>query len=196
MKVIKDMEQGLLMNYFGLDGRFYLSITIMTFFAFDNPNQPISEQKLWPFIQEEIGKEAVFDMGMPKPKGEILVWGRCFTPDGLPNKASQVDIQLGPIKKTLYVFGNRRWKKSGFGTVISDPEPFTEMPIIYERAFGGRGFDKNPVGIGINPVAGQSGEDMHPLPNIENPRHLIGSPKDRPEPTGLCPIDFTWPESS
>ncbi len=196
MKVIKDMEHGLLLNYFGLNNRFYLSVTIMTFFDFNNPDQPISEQKLWPFVQEELGKEAIFDMAMPKPKGEVLVWGRCFAPESKPRPASQVTFQLGPIKKTLYVFGNRYWKKSGMGMVISDPEPFVEMPVTYERAFGGTGFDRNPAGRGINPVIITSGKEAIPLPNIENPKHLIGSPKDRPEPAGFGPLDFTWPQRS
>jgi len=196
MKVIKDMEHGLLLNYFGLNNRFYLSVTMMTFFDFNNPDQPISEQKLWPFVQEELGKETIFDMAMPKPKGEVLIWGRCFAPEGKPRPASQVNFQLGPIKKTLYVFGNRQWKRSGVGAVISDPEPFTEMPIMYERAFGGGGFDRNPAGRGINPVIMPSGEEMRPLPNIEDPRHLIGSPKDRPEPAGFGPFDFTLPQRS
>jgi uncharacterized protein YjbI with pentapeptide repeats len=196
MKVVKDMEHGLLLNYFGLNNRFYLSVTIMTFFDFNNPDQPISEQKLWPFVQEELGKEAVFDMAMPKPKGEVIVWGRCFTPEGKPRPASQVFFQLGPIKKTLYIFGNRYWKRSGMGMIISDPEPFTEMPVIYERAFGGSGFDKNPLGRGINPVAMPAGKEAIPLPNIEDPKHLIGSPKDRPEPAGFGPLDFTWPQRS
>ena len=196
MKVIKDMEHGLLLNYFGMNNRFYLSATIMTFFDFSNPDQPITEQKLWPFIQEELGKEAVFDMAMPKPKGEVLVWGRCFAPEGKPRPASQVNFQLGPVKKTLYVFGNRYWKRSGIVGAISDPEPFTEMPVVYELAFGGSGFDRNPAGRGINPVIKASGEEIRPLPNIEDPRHLIGSPKDRPEPAGFGPLDFAWPQRS
>ena len=79
MKVIKDLEHGLLLNQFGPSTTGSTSsVTIMTFFAFANPDEAISEQKLWPFIREELGKETVFDGGMPKPKGEVLIWGRCF----------------------------------------------------------------------------------------------------------------------
>jgi len=194
MKVIKDLDQGLLLNYFGLDNRFYLSVTIMTFFDFNNPDQPISEQKMWPFIQEELGGETIFDMGMPKPKGEVLLWGRCFARDGKPVPASQVSFQLGPIRKALYVFGDRQWKKSAIGLTISDPEPFTEMPVIFERAFGGTGFDKNPVGKGINKVVIPDVGEIHPLPNIEDPKHIIGSTKDSPWPAGFAPFDFSWPQ--
>lgn len=194
MKVIKDLDQGLLLNYFGLDNRFYLSVTIMTFFDFNNPDQPISEQKMWPFIQEELGGEVIFDMGMPKPKGEVLLWGKCFARDGKAVPASQVSFQLGPIRKALYVFGDRHWKKSAIGLTISDPEPFTEMPVVFERAFGGTGFDRNPVGKGINKVVIPEGGEMHPLPNIEDPKHLIGSTKDSPQPAGFAPFDFSWPQ--
>lgn len=195
MKVIKEQDQGLLLNYFGLVNRYYLAITVMTFFDFKDPGNPLKEQDMWPFVQGELGKDAILDMAMPKPKGEVLAWGRCFPPDGKPRGASQVGIRIGPVEKMLYVFGNRHWKKAaGMGLTVSEPEPFTEMPVTYERAFGGTGFDRNPVGRGISPVLSSSGAELHPLPNIEDPRHLVGSPSDRPGPAGFAPLDFSWPQ--
>ena len=35
-------------------------------------------------IREELGKEGVLDMGMPKPKGELLINGTAFVPGGAP----------------------------------------------------------------------------------------------------------------
>lgn len=195
MKVIKDMEQSLLLNHFGLAGKFYLTLTVMAYFAFDNPDAALNEQEMWPFVQGELGKDGILDMAMPKLKGEVLVWGRCFTPNGEPRVASQAGIQVGGITKTLNIFGDRYWKRAG-GTVqvITDPEPFTEMPLSYERAFGGTGFEKNPLGRGMTPVLSPSGQEIFPLPNIESAERLIGSPSDRPEPAGFAPFDFTWPQ--
>ncbi len=195
MKVIKESEHSLLLNYFGLGNRYYLAVTVMTFFAFTDPSNPLKEQEMWPFVQGELGKDAILDMAMPKPKGEILVRGRCFAPDGKPRGASRVSVRIGPMEKTLYVFGNRYWKKAaGMGFAISDPEPFTEMPVTYDRAFGGGGFDRNPAGRGVAPVLAASGAEVHPLPNIEDPGRLVGSISDRPDPAGLGPLDYTWPQ--
>ena len=196
MKVIKDGEHGLLLNYFGLADKFYLSVAVMTFFAFPDPDQPLKDRELWPFIQGELGKNGVFDVGMPKPKGEVIVWGTCFAPVGKPVPGAQVSLQFGPLRKSLYVFGNRRWRDSAAGATISAPEPFVEMPVNYERAFGGKDFAGNPVGKGAAPVALPSGEEIRPLPNIEHPRHLIGSEKDRPEPAGFGPLNAAWPQRS
>jgi hypothetical protein len=56
------------------------------------------------------------------------------------------------------------------------PQPFSMMPIAYERAAGGAGFDANPIGV--------VGSDEHP--NIVNP--------SQPErPAGYGPIAAVWP---
>ena len=195
MKVIKESEHCLLLNYFGLMNRYYLAITVMTYFDFTDPANPLAEKEMWPFVQEQLGKDAILDMAMPKPKGELLVWGRCFPPDGGPRGASQVSVRLGPIEKRLYVFGNRYWKKAaGAGYSITEPEPFIDMPLTYDRAFGGNGFDRNPLGRGVAAVMTSSGTQSHPLPNVEDPRRLVGSPADRPDPAGFAPLDYTWPQ--
>ncbi|MFH1983894.1 MAG: DUF2169 domain-containing protein [Pseudomonadota bacterium] len=195
MKVVKDLQHGLLLNHFGLADKYYLSLTVLTFFAFSDPDAPLSEQDLWPFVQSELGKDAILDAAMPKLKGEVLVWGRCFTPGGAPRIAGEVGFHAGAIEKTLHVFGDRFWQKAG-GTaqVITDPRPFTEMPITWQRAFGGSGFEQNPLGRGAAPVLSPEGQEIRPLPNIEIPGRLIGAPSDRPIPAGFAPIDFTWPQ--
>ena len=57
-------------------------------------------------------------------------------------------VQLGPIDKKLYVIGNRYWHRGS----ASDPEPFTRMAVSWENAFGGEGYDKNPLGRGYKPI--------------------------------------------
>ena len=194
MRIVKGSEHSLLLNYFGLNNRYYLAVTVLTFFSFDSPAGVLPEQDMWPFVQKELGKDAILDMAMPKPKGEYLVWGRCFTPDGTARGASQVAVRVGNVEKMLYIFGDRAWKSTPMSETIGQPAPFTEMPVTYSRAFGGSGFDRNPAGRGVSPVISPSGGEVHPLPNIEDPRRLVGSPSDRPDPAGLAPIDYTWPQ--
>ena len=197
MKVIKEQDHCLLLNYFGLNKRYYLAVTVMTYFDFKDSGNPLKEQDMWPFVQGELGKDAILDMAMPKPKGEVLLWGKCFTPDGEARNASRVTLRIGPVEKTLYVYGNRYWRKAvGLGVTMSPPEPFTEMPLAYNRAFGGPGFERNPVGRGLAPIISRTGPETHPLPNIEDPKHLVGSLSDRPDPAGFAPLDFAWPQRS
>jgi uncharacterized protein YjbI with pentapeptide repeats len=137
----------------------------------------------------------MLDMCMPKPKGEVLVVGKCLAPGGKPVPAYEVHLKIGSIDKTLHVFGDRFWnRKAGILKTISDPLPFTEMDISYENAFGGPKYKKNPLGKGHAPVKTDTGTVIHLLPNIEDPRDLIDSPKKKPDPAGFAPIDLTWPQ--
>jgi uncharacterized protein YjbI with pentapeptide repeats len=194
MKTIKPINQSLLYKTYEADRKFYLCTVILSYFSFDSSSL-LPEPDLWKFAGAELGKEAMLDMCMPKPKGEVLVVGKCFAPEAKPVPAYEVGLQMGPIDKTLYVFGDRFWKRKGrILKSISDPLPFTEMDVSYENAFGGPDYKKNPLGKGHAPVKSNTGENVHPLPNIEDPRNLIDTPKKKPDPAGFGPIDLTWPQ--
>jgi len=195
MKVIKPLSQGLLFKVFEDARKCYLSAAVFSFFPFEASSGLVSEIDMWKFAASELGKDAMLDMCMPKPKGEVLVIGKCFAPEGKPVPAYEVCLQIGPINKTLNVYGDRFWRrKAGVLRVISDPLPFTEMDISYENAFGGPDYKKNPLGKGHAPVKRDTGEKVHPLPNIEDPHELIDSPKKKPNPGGFAPIDLIWPQ--
>jgi len=195
MKIIKPLNQGLLYKIFEEARKCYLSVAILSFFPFEAHSGLLSEIDMWKFAASELGKDAMLDMCMPKPKGEVLVIGKCFAPEGKPVPAYEVCLQIGPINKTLNVYGDRFWRrKAGILKTISDPLPFTEMDISYEKAFGGPKHKKNPLGKGHNPIKMDTGEEIHPLPNIETPGDLIDSPKKKPNPAGFAPIDLTWPQ--
>ncbi|WP_437995533.1 DUF2169 domain-containing protein [Sorangium sp. So ce185] len=189
MKTVKPMRLGLLYKVFELDRRFYFVTTLLVFFPLSSPSTLLPEINLWKMVGEELGKEGVLDMCMPKPRGEVLLSARGYPPGGRPAPACSARVRLGAIDKTLYLVGERRWTRG----VASDPAPFTEMPIRYENAFGGEGFAKNPVGKGFAPVRGAQGE-VHLLPNIEDPDRLVRSPRDRPDPAGFDALDFMWPQ--
>ncbi|KYF74444.1 hypothetical protein BE11_28460 [Sorangium cellulosum] len=188
MKTIKPQKLGLLHRVFEDGSDCYLSVTILAFFSLGPPAALLSEIDLWKFTAAELGKDAVLDMGMPKPRGELLISGRAY-PRGGRAPACAVRARLGAVDKTLYAIGDRTWRRGA----PTDPEPFTEMPIVWERAFGGPGFAMNPVGKGAQPVETDTGE-LHPLPNIELPETLITSPTDQPAPGGFGPMDLMWPQ--
>ena len=93
--------------------------------------------------------------------------------------------------------GNRRWKKGLFGLKRSAMEPVTEIPIIYERAYGGydqmdpdpkkqRMDPRNPVGCGV--VAKSEHLLGQPLPNFEYPKGSL----EKAGPAGFGAIDCHW----
>jgi uncharacterized protein YjbI with pentapeptide repeats len=195
MKVIKPLNQSLLYKVFEEARKYYLSVAILSFFRFENSSGLLPEVDLWKYAGSELDKDAMLDMCMPKPKGEVLVVGKCFAPKGVPVSASEVRLRIGPIDKTLYVFGDRFWRrKGGIVKAVSDPLPFTEMAVSYENAFGGPAYKKNPLGKGHSPIKTDTGDKVHPLPNIEDPTNLIDSPDKKPEPVGFGPLDLSWPQ--
>ncbi len=194
MKVVKELTQGILLNYFSIRNTPHLVVSMLTFFDLDNPAAPLSEQEMWTFAPLELGENAVLDAAMPKPRAEILLRARCCVPDGLPRKAAQVSFLVGKLAKKLNVFGQRRWNRRASGLVITEPEPFREMDIVWRNAFGGQGFDKNPLGRGAAPVQTPSGTQIQELPCVEAPDRMIGAPTDRPDPAGFMPLDQTWPQ--
>jgi uncharacterized protein YjbI with pentapeptide repeats len=188
MKIIKPFSQSLLYKVFEADRKFLLSVSILSHFTFEN-GPLLSEQKLWKFVPEELGKDAIIDQCMPKPNGEVLITGKCFTSEGSA-QGGEVAVAIGSINKKLYVSGNRYWKKYPvLPDAFTDPEPFSEMAITWENAFGGKTFPNNPSGKGISPDG-----DSHPLPNVEYPDQILCSSSDKPTPASFCPIDITWPQ--
>ena len=194
MKIFKKNDHSLLIKPFGIKDTLYLATTILVFFDLINPDDLLTEQELWKTIPDELGQGGVLDMCMPKPRGEVLITGKCFVPGGTSRPASEVSFRVGDVRKSLDIFGNRFWKRNGGVSVISDPRPFKEMEISWQNAFGGEGFEKNPLGKGIKPVLTKDDKSLIPLPNIEDPEHLIGSPSDKPEPAGFSPLDLMWPQ--
>jgi len=103
---------------------------------------------------------------------------------------------VGNKSKTLWVFGNRYWQRSLVGLwSMTDPEPFSEMPITYENSFGGPGYNKNPVGKGYIQNLKKNGKQdpqARALPNIEDTRELVTTPHSKIFPPGFGPLDRMW----
>jgi uncharacterized protein YjbI with pentapeptide repeats len=131
------------------------------------------------------------DFAIWKAKADVVVKGHAFAPGG-SSPASEVVFRFGHagrgFSRRLAVFGDRRW-----GTLApTAPLPFTSIPLVHERAFGGPGFEENPVGRGYRGELGADG--VARLPNLEDPAHLVNAPSDKPSPATLGPIAATWKE--
>ncbi len=143
------------------------------------------------------------EMSLVKPGTDVLLRGHAYAPGGRPAKEVDVSVKVGPLSKTVRVFGDRVWQSGVLKSRPSEPTPFETMPLVYERAFGGvdpeppdpskTDFEpRNPVGRGLVPHDTRTGPEGRPLPNLEDPAALIRSPKDRPAPAGFGPLAPHW----
>ncbi|MEI7638635.1 MAG: DUF2169 domain-containing protein, partial [Syntrophus sp. (in: bacteria)] len=195
MKVYKKNEHSLFVKPFGVQDKLYLSLTVFIYFDLTAPNDPLTEQELWKTIPDQLKPLPVLDAGMPKPRGEVLLTGSCFSPRGTVRKASIVSFRVGSLRKEIAVFGDRFWRKTKTGIdVMTDPIPFSEMPLNWRNAFGGEVFAANPIGKGITQVVGKDGKLRTPLPNVEYRGQIIGATSDRPEPAGFGVVDMMSPQ--
>lgn len=124
------------------------------------------------------------DFAYFKPFADLLLTAKCHPANGNAVKMCNVAFQVSEKRRILSVFGNRYWEHTMGRGAISEPVPFTEMPINYQNAFGGEDFKKNPIGKGA--------EKGKLLPNIEDPNHLIASVNDQPDPAGFGPLYRMW----
>ncbi|WP_437281265.1 DUF2169 domain-containing protein [Sorangium sp. So ce375] len=107
------------------------------------------------------------------PRAGVLVRGHAAAPAGTTTTALSVRVALfredrWVLDKVLHVYGDRTRE-------APSPRPFSLMPLVYERAYGGPQTDANPVGVGAGTT----------LPNIVDPA-------DPTRPTGVGPIAGSW----
>lgn len=142
------------------------------------------------------------DITIGKTATDIVLVGHAF-PQKVGDRETWVMVSVGKHRKTVKVFGDRYWDSVMGVTTKSRPEPFEKIPLIYERSFGGvdsshpnpkyhESEERNPVGTGFRARHSHLPIDGTKLPNIENPKQLISSPKDRPEPAGFGFIARNW----
>ncbi len=125
-----------------------------------------------------------------KPRADAMLVGRVHTPEGRAIPQCSASFSVGTARLSLLVTGDRYWLDPA-GGIASDPRPFTEMDLGYERAFGGPGFAANPAGKGVFDATAREAV-QRPLPNVEDPRELVRRPQDRPAPAGFGPLSPHW----
>jgi uncharacterized protein YjbI with pentapeptide repeats len=123
------------------------------------------------------------DTAFFKPKADVFLVGRAYPPPTGP-AISLVKFALGrALDVSLAVVGERTWHDGK----PSEPRRFDEgIELRADRAFGGPGFDANPIG------RGHPAEEGGPLPNLEAPGGLLRSMRDAPPPTLTTPVPATW----
>lgn len=135
------------------------------------------------------------DLGPRKRNTDIVLIGHAYSQDGSDVSELWVAWRVGSIKRTARVISDRFWDSDASGDVMSTPIRFASMPLVFERAFGGRTDQDehdlvNPVGKG----SGLDGQGRVALPNIESVEQPIRAREDRPPVVTFGPIASHWPE--
>lgn len=148
-----------------------------------------------------------------KASTDVVVIGKAHAPEQEPVLAMLVGVRVGDAVKVLRITGDRvcHWR-SGAAPVFSEPQPFLQMEIRYDRAYGGRDeksdpnvpffYPRNDMGRGVALLNEREVVQGLALPNIEEPEDLltpervvIGDPyrwPEQPLPQGLGWRQRTW----
>jgi len=153
------------------------------------------------------------DFASFKVATDVVVIGKAVAPGGKPVPHLDVGVEVAAHRKTVRVTGDRHCiYRENAPPVFSDPVPFTEMPMRYDRAYGGRDSRSNPEepfyyprnhsGVGVVLKNTKDTVEGLPLPNIEDPEDLLTPDRvvfekpDRwsgqPLPDGLGWFQRTW----
>lgn len=143
------------------------------------------------------------DFAVRKRACDVLLIGSAHAPDGRQATRVRVGIRVGPMKKSFDVVGNRIWRTRVTGISVSEPHPFTRMPISYDVAYGGAdlhsddqnqhdAYPSNPIGRGWHKYLKAAWVDGTPLPNTQEIGQAVASPRGTYEPMALGPLGRGW----
>lgn len=188
MKTFKPLALGFMSRPVEFGRRFFLSVAAISFCPMGHRPGLLGEVAMWKFLPTVLPPETPLDLVMPKTAGEFLVTGNAFAPGGQPVQTITTSVTLGTLTKRLSAVGDR-YMQDG---VPTQPAPFVEMPMGWDRAYGGPKYAPNPLGRGIDeaPIPGVGFRVA--LPNVVLP---AGAPRPpAPEPVNYGPIDIAWPQ--
>jgi hypothetical protein len=145
------------------------------------------------------------DFAPRKHRCDVLLTGHARAPAGTQVTRLRASIRVGPMEKVFDVVGDRVWQVGLNSIRASDPQHFTQMPVSYDRAFGGAdrhsedpaehdAYLPNPVGRGWHKHLKSAWVDGSPLPNIEALGEGAASPTDKRLPIALGPLARAWPQ--
>lgn len=111
---------------------------------------------------------------------DVVLLANAHAPGGRPTERMTVGVEIAGHQKLLTVTGDRRAShRDTAAPVFTDPAPFTVMPIVYERAYGGADlvskpdmpfyYPRNTVGRGVALSNVHEAVEGLELPNIEDP---------------------------
>jgi hypothetical protein len=144
---------------------------------------------------------------------DIVVIGKARVPHGRQAYYLDVAVQAGAFAKQIRVVGDR-WcsHRPGLPPVFTEPQPFAEIEIRYEHAYGGQDWKSDPalpffyprnfMGRGIAVRNTRETIEGLRLPNLEDPHDMLAPERvvledpdrwnDQPLPQGFGWFQKTW----
>ena len=124
------------------------------------------------------------DLAPYKIATDVVVIATAHAPGGRPVTQMEVMVDVAGHRKVIRVMGDRRCLyRERSVPAFTDPVPFTEMEIRYERAYGGQDLRSNPdlpfyyprnqMGKGIAVKNIREVIDGLALPNLEDPQDIL-----------------------
>lgn len=134
------------------------------------------------------------DFALFKVRADVVLTGHACAPAGAVTSMKTrfaFGAEGNSFDRSILVFGDRRWEPGPVAQTPSAPEPFLRMPLVHGRAYGGKKYDANPVGIGY---PDRTRRGPAPLPNLEDPGRLLRTPNQIVPPACFAPIALGWKE--
>ena len=78
MQIFKPLQLSLLTKQFNWKNENHLAVTVLLGFPFDGNEEVLLEQDLWSRLPDLLGEYPMLDACMPKPQGEVLVYGNYY----------------------------------------------------------------------------------------------------------------------
>lgn len=143
------------------------------------------------------------DFAPRKHRCDILLNGSAYAPGGRPTTRTTVGMRVGQWSKHFDVVGDRVWEAGLSGIGATPPAAFVQMPITYDRAFGGTdnysqdpadhvAFMPNPSGRGFHRHLKNEWIDGKPLPNTEESDNPVRWVNGSYRPMAFGPIGRHW----
>jgi hypothetical protein len=179
--------------------RILASVLVRATFTFAKGRSELADEQVWKICKEPTPTEhGMMEMDQVLRKGgvDLFLFGTVMAPGRARTTTMRVGLDVGNFRRQAIVVGDRVWRKEGRKLVPTPPVPFTSMPLVLERAFGGKtswdGLElqhpDNAKGLGYYNTEDEAAG--RPLPNIEEADTPIQSWSDRPSPAGFgfCPM--------
>lgn len=166
------------------------------------PGPVIVADELWGEPGESSLKHAA-EAHVGKLGTDVVLLADACAPGERPVPHVDVSVQVADRRKDARVYGERYWTEGVGGVRPSKPKPLVQIPVTWERSYGGKHVldattgeylaePRNPVGRGFLGKRTPTELLGQPAPNVEDLRAPLEGPGNRGTPVGFGPIAPSW----